>query len=60
MTTPNRAQQNREKAARYRMRMREAGYREIIVWATPEQATIIKELVKGNLIKENGDDSINI
>lgn len=55
-TTPTRAQQNRESAARYRMRMREAGYREIIVWATPAQAQIIKEMVRGNRIKEKGHD----
>lgn len=57
MTTATRAQQNRTKAARYRARMREAGFREVIVWATPEQAQIIKNLVKDNrLPKEKGHD----
>lgn len=57
-TTEKRAEQNRSKAARYRMKMRAAGFREIIVWATQAQAEIIKELVKNNrLTKEQEDDT---
>ena len=59
MTTATRAQQNKAKTARYRARMREAGFREIIVWATPAQAEIIRELVKGNRIRENSDAEIH-
>ena len=57
-TTEKRAQQNRSKAATYRMKMRDAGFREIIVWATPAQAEAIREMVKGNrLTKEQDDDT---
>jgi hypothetical protein len=33
----------------YRLKMRAAGFREIIVWATPAQAEKIREMVKGNI-----------
>ena len=58
MTDHRRAQQSREKTARYRERMRAAGFREILVWATPDQAKIIREMVKDNRLSkgDDGDD----
>ena len=49
MDKDKRRAQVREAKRTYRQKMRAAGFWEIIVWATPAQAEIIKELVKGNV-----------
>ncbi|WP_163098544.1 hypothetical protein GL267_003095 [Acidithiobacillus ferrianus] len=48
MDKEKRRAQVREAKRIYREKMRAAGYREIIVWATPAQAEKIREMVKGN------------
>ena len=44
MVSEERRAQNREAAARIREKRRAEGMREIIVWATPAQAAIIKKI----------------
>ncbi|MHB8224150.1 hypothetical protein [Acidithiobacillus sp.] len=40
--------QVREAKRTYRLKMRAAGFREIIVWVTPMQEKLIREIVKDN------------
>ena len=40
--------QVREAKRTYRLKMRAAGFREIVVWVTPPQEKKIREIVKGN------------